>query len=222
MAAIATIADAVPLKGENRVIAALGLRELRSPVGAGLRALFAVAALDPAAKQLTGFDVAFRLAPRINAAGRMDVASEVIELFCTRDSARAVPNSPPSSNASTASAAMPRPPPLSAAIEIDSPRLPSWRKAALIVVDGEGWHRGVIGILASRVVERTAKPAIVVSVEDDIAHGSGRSVDGFQLLNAIESCADLFTRFGGHAFAIGFAMPAASLPELRRRPAPLC
>jgi single-stranded-DNA-specific exonuclease len=71
------------------VIAALGLRELRSPVGAGLRALFAVAALDPAAKQLTGFDVAFRIAPRINAAGRMDIASEVIELFTTRDPARA-------------------------------------------------------------------------------------------------------------------------------------
>jgi hypothetical protein len=89
MAAIATIADAVPLKGENRVIAALGLRELRRPAGAGLRALFAAAALDPAAKAITGFDVAFRLAPRINAAGRMDVASEVIELFTTRDAARA-------------------------------------------------------------------------------------------------------------------------------------
>ena len=89
MAAIATIADAVPLQGENRVIAALGLRELRRPAGAGLRALFAAAALDPTAKQLTGFDVAFRLAPRINAAGRMDVASEVIELFSTRDSHRA-------------------------------------------------------------------------------------------------------------------------------------
>ena len=89
MAAIATIADAVPLHGENRVIAALGLRELRRPAGAGLRALFAAAALDPASKQITGFDVAFRLAPRINAAGRMDVASEVIELFTTRDSHRA-------------------------------------------------------------------------------------------------------------------------------------
>src|SRR5439155_9206584 len=79
MAAIATIADAVPLKGENRTIASLGLRELRRPAGAGLRALFAVAALDPASKPISGFDVAFRLPPRINAAGRMDVASEVIE-----------------------------------------------------------------------------------------------------------------------------------------------
>jgi len=83
------------------------------------------------------------------------------------------------------------------------------------VVDGDGWHRGVIGILASRVVERTAKPAIVVSVEDGVAHGSGRSVDGFQLLNALESCAELFTRFGGHAFAVGFAMPAERLADLK-------
>ena len=87
----------------------------------------------------------------------------------------------------------------------------------LLVLDGDGWHRGVIGILASRVVERTAKPAIVVCVEDGVAHGSGRSVDGFQLLEAIETCADLFTRFGGHAFAVGFALPATALPELKRR-----
>jgi len=87
----------------------------------------------------------------------------------------------------------------------------------MVVVDGDGWHRGVIGILASRVVERTAKPALVISVEDGIAHGSGRSVDQFHLLSAIETCADLFTRFGGHAFAVGFALPAESLPELKRR-----
>ncbi len=85
------------------------------------------------------------------------------------------------------------------------------------MLDGDGWHRGVIGILASRVVERTAKPAIVICVEDGIAHGSGRSVDGFPLLEAIETCADLFTRFGGHAFAVGFALPATALPELKQR-----
>jgi single-stranded-DNA-specific exonuclease len=86
-----------------------------------------------------------------------------------------------------------------------------------LVIDGEGWHRGVIGILASRLVERTAKPAIVVSVEDGVAYGSGRSVDGFVLLDALESCAGLFTRFGGHAFAVGFALPAGDLPELKHR-----
>ena len=215
MAAIATIADAVPLRGENRAIAALGLRAMRSPAGAGLRALFAAAALDPAAKQLTGFDVAFRLAPRINAAGRMDVASEVIELFCTRDPARATELA-----AKLERLNRERRDTEAAALKAIEARLATDAELAadrLLVVDGDGWHRGVIGILASRVVERTAKPAIVVSVEDGVAYGSGRSVDGIQLLNAIESCAGLFTRFGGHAFAVGFALPAAALPELKRR-----
>ena len=215
MAAIATIADAVPLRGENRVIAALGLRELRRPVGVGLRALFAVAALDPAARPLTGNDVGFRLAPRINAAGRMDVASEIVELFCTRDLGRARELADKLERLNrerrdTEAIAL-------AAIEQRLATDPELADARLLVVDGDGWHRGVIGILASRVVERTARPAIVVSVEDGVAHGSGRSVDGFMLLEAIETCADLFTRFGGHAFAVGFAMPAASLPELKRR-----
>jgi single-stranded-DNA-specific exonuclease len=215
MAAIATIADAVPLSGENRTIAAIGLRELRRPMGAGLRALFAAAALDPSARQLNGFDVAFRLAPRINAAGRMDVAGDVVELFSTRDSHRAAELASKLERlnrerrdveavALTAIEAR-----LASDAEISADRL--------LVIDGDGWHRGVIGILASRVVERTAKPAIVISVEGGVAHGSGRSVDEFALLAAIESCADLFTRFGGHAFAVGFAMPAEKLPELKRR-----
>jgi single-stranded-DNA-specific exonuclease len=215
MAAIATIADAVPLRGENRAIASLGLRELRRPASAGLRALFASAALDPASKEVTGFDIAFRLAPRINAAGRMDVASDVIELFSTRDPARAavLAGKLERLNRERRDAE-------AAALAFIEARVAAEAELAadrLLLIDGDGWHRGVIGILASRMVERTAKPAIVVSVEEGIAHGSGRSVDGFALLTAIESCADLFTRFGGHAFAVGFAMPAASLPELRRR-----
>ncbi|MGO9324255.1 MAG: single-stranded-DNA-specific exonuclease RecJ [Terracidiphilus sp.] len=215
MAAIATIADAVPLRGENRTIAALGLRELRRPVGAGLRALFAAAALDPASKQLTGFDVAFRLAPRINAAGRMDVASDVIELFSTSDSHRAADLATKLERLNRERRDVE-----AAALTIIEARLCSDTESAadrLLVIDGDGWHRGVIGILASRVVERTAKPAIVISIEDGVAHGSGRSVDGFPLLAAIESCADLFTRFGGHAFAVGFVLPAEKLPDLKRR-----
>jgi single-stranded-DNA-specific exonuclease len=143
----------------------------------------------------------------------------VIELFCTRDSARAgelaaklerLNRERRDAEASALSSIETR---LAGESGLD----PGLASGNLLIIDGEGWHRGVIGILASRVVERTAKPAIVVSIEDGIAHGSGRSVDGFHLLNAIESCADLFTRFGGHAFAIGFAMPADTLPELKRR-----
>ena len=215
MAAIATIADAVPLLGEDRVIAALGLRELRRPVGIGLRALFAAAELDPAAKALTAFDVAFRIAPRINAAGRMDVASEIVELFCTRDTSRARELAAKLERLNrerrdTEASAL-------AAIESRLASDPCLAAARFLVVDGDGWHRGVIGILASRVVERTAKPALVISIEDGVAHGSGRSIDGFQLLEAIETCSDLFTRFGGHAFAVGFSLPASSIPELKRR-----
>jgi single-stranded-DNA-specific exonuclease len=215
MAAIATIADAVSLQGENRVIAALGLRELRRPAGAGLRALFAAAALDPATRAISGFDVAFRLAPRINAAGRMDVASDVVELFTTRDPARAAELAAKLERLNRER----RETEAKALVAIEA-RLASDAELAadrLLVVDGDGWHRGVIGILASRVIERTAKPAIVVSVEEGVAHGSGRSIDGFHLLNAIESCAELFIRFGGHAFAVGFALPAEKLPELKRR-----
>ena len=215
MAAIATIADAVPLRGENRTIAALGLHELRRPVGVGLRALFAAAALDPASKQLTGFDVAFRLAPRINAAGRMDIASEVIELFTTRDLGRATELA-----AKLERLNRERRDTEAFVLRTIEERLATEEglaSQALLVLDGDGWHRGVIGILASRVVERTAKPAIVICVEDGIAHGSGRSVDGFPLLEAIETCAHLFTRYGGHAFAVGFSLPAEALPELKER-----
>ena len=215
MAAIATIADAVPLRGENRTIAALGLRELRRPVGTGLRALFAAATIDPTAKPLTGFDVAFRLAPRINAAGRMDVAAEVVELFTTRDPARAAELAGKLERLNRER----RETEASVLRVIEERLLRDGQLASesLLILDGEDWHRGVIGILASRVVERTAKPAIVVCVEDGIAHGSGRSVDGFPLLDAIATCSDLFTRFGGHAVAVGFALPADRLPELKQR-----
>lgn len=215
MAAIATIADAVPLRGENRAIAALGLVELRKPASAGLKALLLSATLNPAEKPLSGFDIAFRIAPRINAAGRMDVASEIVELFTTRDSMRATDLATKLDRLNQERRAMEN----SALAEIDR-RLAAeeeLRSARLLVVEGLGWHRGVIGILASRVVERTAKPALVVSIEEGVAYGSGRSVDGFHLLNALESCADLFTRFGGHAFAVGFTLPAERLAELKRR-----
>jgi single-stranded-DNA-specific exonuclease len=89
------------------------------------------------------------------------------------------------------------------------------RESYCIVVEGEGWHRGVIGIVATRVVERYHRPALVVSIEGGEAHGSGRSLRTFHLLEALESCAPLFTRFGGHAFAVGFALPAERVPELR-------
>jgi single-stranded-DNA-specific exonuclease len=215
MAAVATVADAVPLRGENRVIASLGIRELHRPAGAGLRALFRAASLDPSSRQLTSFDLAFRLAPRINAAGRMDIAAEVVELFTTRDHARAQSLAEKLERLNTERREIE-----AGALKAIEDRLandPSLEHNRIMILSGHGWHRGIIGILASRVVERTAKPAIVISIEDGVAYGSGRSIDGFPLLEAIETCAGLYTRFGGHAFAIGFAMPAANLPEMEQR-----
>jgi single-stranded-DNA-specific exonuclease len=215
MVAVATVADAVPLRGENRAIAAVGIRELSRPAGVGLRALFRAANLDPSTRQLTSFDLSFRLAPRINAAGRMDIAAEVVELFTTRDHARAQTLAEKLERLNTER----RETEANALRDIEH-RLATdaaLQQKCMMVLSGANWHRGVIGILASRIVDRTARPAIVVSIEEGVAYGSGRSIDGFPLLEAIESCASLYTRFGGHAFAIGFAMPEHHLPEMHER-----
>ncbi len=213
MLAIATVADAVPLLEENRVFASLGLEQLRNPVGAGLRALMQMAKLDPSQRALTATDLAFRMAPRINAAGRMDVASDVVELFTTRDVARAGELAAKldrlNSERQQAEAAM---------LEQIERRLreePEFASCRCVVIEGEGWHRGIIGILASRVLERTQRPAIVIALEGGEAYGSGRSIPGFHLLQAIESCKELFTRFGGHAHAVGFCLPRERLQELK-------
>jgi single-stranded-DNA-specific exonuclease len=212
--AIATVADAVPLVGENRVIVALGLRELRKPVNAGLRALMECAKLDPA-KRLTATDVAFRLAPRINAAGRMDIAADVVELLTTRDVALAgaLALKLHTLNEDRRAVELKIVQAMEARLAAD----PREAEAPLLVLDGEGWHRGVLGIAASRIVDKWHRPALVLGHEDGQAHGSGRSIAAFHLLDAITSCADLFTRFGGHAHAVGFSLPSENVPELRRR-----
>jgi len=228
--AIATIADAVPLTGENRVIAALGLRELRKPSQAGLRTLMELAQID-STRPISASDIGFRLAPRINAAGRMDIASDVVELFLTKDPEQARTLAKKlhrlNDDRRTTEAVALRS--IEAAIEAmasSEAGLP----AALVLDDSQTtpsserstWHRGVIGILASRVVERTARPALIITHEDGQAYGSGRSVRGFHLLDALTSIHSagetvLLTRFGGHAYAVGFSLPSSVVAELRRR-----
>ncbi len=212
MVAIATVADAVPLNGENRVIVKLGLDGLRDPRNAGLKALIEVAAIDVSKRVRTG-DVAFRLAPRINAAGRMDVAQDVIELFCCNDAGRAREIALKLNQLNNDRQQEEKRIIQEACARIDGDA--ALREAYCLVVDGPGWHRGVVGIAATRVVERYHRPALVVSIEGDEAHGSGRSIPSFHLLEALESCRQVFTRFGGHAHAVGFALPAARVPELR-------
>jgi single-stranded-DNA-specific exonuclease len=212
--AIATIADAVPLIGENRVFAKLGLEGLRKPRNAGLRALLSSCQLD-GSRPLSAGDIAFRVAPRLNAAGRMDVAQRVIELFTTKDEARAVEMATRLNE-------------LNGDRQLEEQRIldevcrqidstTEWEGAYSLLVAGENWHRGVIGICATRVVERYHRPALVFSCENGEAHGSGRSIPAFHLLDALESCSELFTRFGGHSHAVGCTLPVERLPELRTR-----
>jgi single-stranded-DNA-specific exonuclease len=215
IAAIATIADSVPLIGENRVIASLGLNALRSAVNPGLKALLEVAQLG--GKPLRAGEVGFRIAPRINAAGRMDIAKDVIELFSVKDAARAREIAQRLDKLNGERQEEERR--IVAAIEQRITEDAALRDSYCMVIDGEGWHRGVIGITATRVVERHGRPALVISRDgnsnSEEAHGSGRSIPAFHLLNALESCAPLFTRFGGHAYAVGFSLPSARVEELR-------
>ena len=210
--AIATIADAVPLVGENRVFAQLGLEGLRSPVNQGLKALLEVAQLG-GARRLTSGEVAFRIAPRLNAAGRMDVARDVIELFSVKDPSRARELAARLDKLNGERQEQERR--ILEEIELRFEQEPTLRDAFCIVVDGDSWHRGVIGITATRVVERYCRPTIVISRNGEEAHGSGRSIRAFHLLDAIESCSNLFTRYGGHAHAVGFSLPAGRLADLR-------
>jgi len=210
--AIATIADAVPLTGENRVFAKLGLDALRAPVSPGLKALLEVAELGTG-RALTSGEVGFRIAPRLNAAGRMDVARDVVELFSVKDATRAreIADRLNQLNGERQEEELR----ILEEVEKRFQEDPALRESFCIVVDGDDWHRGVIGITAARVVERYGRPTLVVSREGDEAHGSGRSIHAFHLLNALESCADLFDRYGGHAHAVGFALPAERIPDLR-------
>ena len=209
--AIATVADAVPLVGENRVFAKLGLEGLRSAVNPGLKALLEMAELG--ARPLTSGEVAFRIAPRLNAAGRMDVARDVIDLFTVKDAAQAREIATRLDKLNTDRQEEERR--ILQELEGRFEKEPALREAFCIVVDGEGWHRGVIGITATRVVERYGRPALVISHDGEEAHGSGRSIRAFHLLDALESCAPLLDRYGGHAHAVGFALPVSRVPELR-------
>ncbi|PYV47234.1 MAG: single-stranded-DNA-specific exonuclease RecJ [Acidobacteria bacterium] len=211
IAAIATIADSVPLVGENRVIASLGLNALRKAVNPGLKALLEVAELG--GKGLSSGEVAFRIAPRINAAGRMDVAADVIELFSTKDPTQAHQIAARLDKLNSDRQEEEKR--ILIAIEQRIADEAGLRDSYCMVIDGEGWHRGVIGITATRIVERYGRPTLVVSRDGEDAHGSGRSIPAFHLLNALESCAPLFSRFGGHAYAVGFSLRSCNLSELR-------
>jgi single-stranded-DNA-specific exonuclease len=217
IAAIGTLADVVPLVGENRVIARLGLASLSNgPHTIGLRSLLDASGLS--GKTIDSYQVAFILAPRVNAAGRMstpDIATRL--LLATGEAmgveARALAQQLNEENLRRQAEEADLVAEARKAIETD----PAVGAHNVLVVGGDGWHRGVIGIVASKLVDAYHKPAIVLSVDGGVAHGSCRSIPDFDMLAALEQCADVFLKFGGHRQAAGLTMEAARVPEFRAR-----
>jgi single-stranded-DNA-specific exonuclease len=217
IAAIGTLADVVPLVGENRVIAKLGLGMLTAgPHKVGLRALLEVCGLT--GKPIDSYHIGFVIGPRVNAAGRMSTPDIAARLLLASDEAMA---EEARGLAAQLDAENVRRQKEEAGIVAEAKTIVETDlevgSRSVIVVGGEGWHRGVIGIVASKLVDACHRPAIVLSKDGDIAHGSCRSIPSFNILAALESCADVMTKFGGHTQAAGLTIDSARIHELRAR-----
>ncbi len=214
LAAVGTVADVMPLTGENRTLVKAGLQQLRRTDRPGFIALLDEVGLT--GKPITAENVSYAIAPRINAAGRMDSAVTALQLVLCEDEERAEELAHRLNEINIARQETEQEIVKAAQEQLD--KEPSILEDRVILLWGRDWHPGVIGIVASRLVEKTGRPVIVVSVDEHgEGKGSGRSVQGFNLHSCIGSCADLLLRFGGHAMAAGLSVREENLPELRRR-----
>ena len=215
MVAIGTVADVAKLVGENRAIVALGLSDLPKAVNYGLRALIDIAGCGDGA-EMNAYDLGFRIGPRINAAGRMDAASAVVDLFnaTDRDEARRLAEHLDTRNRERMEMQREI---FNRAIEEFESGSDRDHQTHAAVIAGNDWHRGVIGLAASKIAERLNRPCVVISFEGDVGHGSARSIEAYHLFNGLTACRDLLDKFGGHSHAAGLAIRRESLPEFRRR-----
>jgi single-stranded-DNA-specific exonuclease len=211
--AIGTIADVVPLIGENRIFAKVGLAGLRLPANHGLKSLIEISGL--VGKEITSTDVGFRIAPRINAVGRMGGSAQAVELLASNDMQQARMLATELDHLNKERQQIEDLILREVGLKLEAE--PSLGSQRVIVIDGDGWHRGIIGIAATKLTEKFNRPTLVLSKDNGIAYGSGRSAKGFHLLNALETCRDLLHRFGGHPQAAGFQLASQDVPELRRR-----
>lgn len=213
LAALATIADIVPLMDENRVIVYYGLAAMAATQRPGLIALMESAGVDM--QKVSSSDVAFRMAPRINAGGRLALASRGVQLLTTRrmDTAREIAEELNQDNIRRRELEIEI---FQQADEMTRQQIDFMNERA-IVVCGEGWNPGVIGLAASRLVEKYKWPTILLSRDGDICVGSARSIPGVNIHEAMSTCRDLFIRFGGHAQAAGLTIEAKNVPEFKRR-----
>jgi single-stranded-DNA-specific exonuclease len=215
LVALATVADLVPLQGENRALVRRGLTVARRARRPGMRALIEASGSDP--ERLDEGDLAFRLAPRVNAAGRLYRADAGVELFLTDSPERAAEIAAELDRANRERREAERR--VESAAEAARRELPArLRDAPALVIAGQGWHPGVVGIVASRLVERHWRPVVLLSMDEaGNARGSGRSIPGFDLLAGLQACAPHLLRFGGHRAAAGLELRAAELDAFRER-----
>lgn len=213
LAAIGTIADLVPVDGENRIIIKYGLKSLAVSEKIGLSVLLEKAQINP--DKLSAGTIAFSVAPRINAAGRMSTAESALKLLLTEDPDEAERLAERICEENTKRKDIENN--ISADIDRIIEEHPEYLLDRVVVVAGKGWHHGVIGIAAARMTERFGKPTIIISDENGEARGSGRSIKGFSLCDAIFACGDLLTKYGGHPMAVGFSIDRENIEEFRRR-----
>jgi len=211
--ALGTIADAVALNGENRVLACLGLEGLTRSARPGLQALIEISGL--AGRRITGGQVAFQLAPRMNAAGRMGSADPALDLLFAREPGEGKALAESLDDDNTRRRALDERVEHEVAERVE--RELGWPDCGSIVLWSEHWHPGVLGIVASRMVERFQRPAILLAIDGEWARGSGRSIPGLDLTRLLADCDDLLKSYGGHAYAAGLTVSRERLPELRER-----
>ena len=210
---VSIASDIVPITGENRILAYHGLRSLNTNPGTGLRAIIEVCGLGD--RELTMNDIIFKIGPRINASGRMQSGGEAVALLVENDFTEAMEQAERINLYNEARKDLDRQM-TEEAVELVRD-LPGLNDRRAVVIYNEEWHKGIIGIVASRLTEQYYRPAVVLTRSEDLATGSARSVSGFDVYKAVQSCEDLLENFGGHTYAAGLSMKVENVPEFSRR-----
>ena len=211
--AVSIAADLVPVEGENRILAFHGLKQLNQSACIGLQAIIEICGLT--GRELTMSDIVFKIGPRINASGRMMNGREAVELLIERDLHKALTMATRINELNEQRKDVDKQM-TEEANEIVA-RLESQQHMQSIVLYDEGWKKGVVGIVASRLTELYYRPTVVLTIIDGMASGSARSVAGFDVYDAVKSCRDLLENFGGHTYAVGLTLRQENIPEFRRR-----
>lgn len=213
LCAVSIASDIVPIMGENRILACQGLRCLNTNPSIGLRAIVEVCGLSE--RELSMSDIIFKIGPRINASGRMQNGKEAVELLVEKDYQAALEKAGCINLYNEARKDLDKQMTDEAFKQVE--QLPGLDDRRSVVIYNESWHKGVIGIVASRLTEQYYRPAVVLTRSDGVATGSARSVSGFDVYKAVQSCSDLLENFGGHTYAAGLSMKVENVPEFAER-----